>query len=356
MKPGPILIVTACWLLPPLVSGQETGRESPSAATADHALQQTVRQFMDTTGATAANVAVCRHGELVYSRSLGFADRRQTIPVRSTTTMRLASCTKPVTRAAVEQLIAAGRLERQTPVYEYLGIRPGPDGLADPRIEQITIDHLLQHEGGWDRDATFDPLYRTGEIQRELGLGRLQKHHVVRYMWSRPLQFDPGERECYSNFGYLLLGLVIEKTTGKSYIQSVRELVAAPLGIEDFAISSAVRSARSPHEVYYPDENGLNLKLRDSSSGLAASAESMVRFMGGWWIDGQPRHDDRNVYLYQIGTHPLTTTTLMEQRLDGLDYVIMLNRRREDSYPEDNAEIRQQFNELLDEVGHLLGD
>jgi CubicO group peptidase (beta-lactamase class C family) len=314
-----------------------------------------VQQFMELTGATAAAVAVGRAGEIVYQKGYGFSDRRQQVPTRDDVTMRLASCTKPITRALIELLIVEGKIERDTRIFEYLGISPPDDRLADERVREITVAHLLEHTGGWDRDATFDPEYHTDEIARELRVPRLEKRHIARYMWSQPLQADPGTTVHYSNFGYLLLGLVIEKATGMSYIEAVRERIGEPLGIDDFSLSSANPSARSEREVWYRNENRMDLRLRDSSSGLVTSAPSLCRFLGAWWMDGVPRNDYRDVFFFHFGTHPLTTTTIMEQRLDGLDYVLMFNARREDSFDADNESIRDQFNRVLDEAGSALG-
>ncbi len=315
-----------------------------------------MRDFMEWTGAAAATVAVGRSGEITFEKGYGYSDRRGKSQTRTDVTMRLASCTKPVTRALVESLVLEGVIDRETRIYEFLGIVPGNGGLADERVKLITIQHLIEHRGGWDRDATFDPMFRTDEIAKELKIARLEKHHIARYMWSRPLQSDPGAEDHYSNFGYLLLGLAIEKATGESYLHNVRERIGKPLGIDDLSISSAVRAARPSREVFYENENRLNLRLRDSSSGLVASAPSMCKFLGAWWMDGVPRNDYRNVYFYHFGSHPHTTTTILEQRLDGLDYVLMLNARREETYHEDNARIRERFSEVLDRIGSSLGD
>ena len=309
-----------------------------------------IAEFMQLTGATAASVVVHRDQQFLFGKAYGFANRRGTTPTRTSSTMRIASCTKPLTRAAIHLLIDEGRIAPDTPVFDYLGIDP-PDGeLGDERIRQITVGHLLEHSGGWDRETTFDPLFEMDRISRGLRVRKPGKRHIVRYMWTQPLQFTPGTRNQYSNFGFLLLGLVIEKTTGESYIQSLRDLLGQPLGFDDLSLSFPARSARTPREVDYPRENDLDLKLRDSSSGVVTSAESLGRFMDAWWLDGQPRTGPRNMYQYQFGNHPGTTTALMEQRRDGIHYVILLNSRRDDSYATDNETIRAAFNQMLDRL------
>ena len=85
----------------------------------------------------------------------------------------------------------------------------------DRRWREVTIHQLLQHTGGWDRDKSFDPMFHNNQICEELKIPSpaLQKD-IIRYMVRQPLDFNPGERYAYSNFGYCLLGRVIEKVTG----------------------------------------------------------------------------------------------------------------------------------------------
>lgn len=345
------LIFLLAGTLPALATAQNPISSDPSAA-----IDDVMNEFMDRSSATAGTVAVSRGDTILFQRAYGFGDRRKSAPTRDNALMRIASCTKPVTLAAVEALVGQNKLSWDQSVYEYLSITPASGELGDPRIPLIKLRHLADHSGGWDRDATFDPLFSIEGIGRELKIQNVGKRQIVRYMWSSPLQFEPGERTCYSNFGYLLLGMVIEKATGKSYIVALRELVGDPAGIDDLTLSNPYPTARNLHEVDYPRESALDSRIHDAAGGIATSAVSLCRFMGEWWLDGVPRTGDRNIFLYQIGTHPLTTTALIEQRLDGLNYAILLNARREESYKEDNEAIRKRFNEVLDEIGDSLDD
>jgi CubicO group peptidase (beta-lactamase class C family) len=320
------------------------------------AIDEAMGQLMQTCDATAATIAIGRGDSIVFQKGYGFSDRRRKTPTKPDATMRVASCTKPITRTVVELLIRQGKLERDTLIFDYLGIQPGEGGLNDERIRLITIEHLMKHEGGWDRDATFDPLFITDQIAQEIKVGNVEKNHIVRYMWSKPLQCDPGTENHYSNFGYLLLGLAIEKATGKSWINSVREMVGTPLGVDDFSLSSTSASARALSEVTYERESNINSRIRDSTDGLTTSAPTLCKFMSEYWLDGVPRGDFRSIYLYYFGTHPFTTTAIMEQRLDGLHYAILFNSRREERFMADNEKIREQFNLVLDAVGGKLGD
>lgn len=347
----PRLLFLFMGLFPVDVAGQVLADDEPAAV-----IDAVMNDFMDRAGATAGTVAISQGDRILCHRAYGFADRRKTVATRDNSVMRIASCTKPVTLAAVEALVAQQKLSWDQSVYEYLSISPASGELGDARIPKISLRHLADHKGGWDRNATFDPLFSIEGIKRELKLQNVGKRQIVRYMWTRPLQFDPGEQYCYSNFGYMLLGMVIEKANGKSYIASLRELVGEPAGIDDLMISNPYASARNLREVDYPAESELDARIHEAAGGIVTSSVSLCRFMGKWWLDGVPREGERNRFFYQIGSHPLTTTALIEQRLDGLNYAILLNARREETYNDDNEAIRRKFNEILDEIGDSLGD
>src|SRR5262249_38714238 len=155
-------------------------------------------------------------------------------PVRPRSLFRIASVSKPITSAAVLQLVEQGKLGLDDRVVDLLDVRHNGDPIApaDPRLKRVTIRHLLQHRGGWDRDKSFDPMFRSVRIAREFGTRPpAGPELIIASMWKRPLDFDPGARSCYSNFGYCVLGRVIEKVSGISYEAYVREHILAPLGI-----------------------------------------------------------------------------------------------------------------------------
>lgn len=304
---------------------------------------------MELTGSTAATLAIGEGESILLSQAYGYEDRWRRTETRTSATFRIASCTKPVTRVVIESLIEEGVIQRETPVFQLLGLSArGRGDSGDRRLDDITIDHLCRHTGGWDREATFDPLFEVERIGRELRVVSPEKRHLVQYMMTQPLQCDPGSEVHYSNFGYLLLGMVIERVTGDSYIEQVRKRVTRPLQLDDVGLSSDKRRARHPREVYYPVESELDPHIRDSSSGLVMSAETLCHILNHYWLDGQPRVSARNRYFFHFGTHPGTTTAVMEQRLDGLNYVLLMNGRREETYNEDNTTIREQLNAALD--------
>jgi CubicO group peptidase (beta-lactamase class C family) len=195
--------------------------------------------------------AVAKDGRLLYLRGFGWADRERRIPLPPDALMRIASLTKPITAAAVLRLAEQGRLKLEAPVLPYLkkfGAEDNPH--LDPRWRQITLAHLLRHTAGFDRSASFDPMLMPKEFVRTLG-SPLDPPAIIRFMLGRPLDFDPGTRYAYSNFGYCILGRVIEEVTGKGYEEAVRELVLQPAGIHRMRLGKTRLADRAEGEVHY---------------------------------------------------------------------------------------------------------
>jgi N-acyl-D-amino-acid deacylase len=118
-----------------------------------------------------------------------------------------------------------------------LQLLEGRGGRFDPRWKKVTIEHLLQHRGGWNCDKSFDPMFRSPTIVEELDVPPPAKPwDIIRYMLRQPLDFEPGARDAYSNFDYCLLGRVIEKISGQTYEDYVRKEVLAPLGIQSMRL------------------------------------------------------------------------------------------------------------------------
>ena len=246
-----------------------------------------------------AAIAVARDGRLVLAKGYGLANVENEEPVEPDSLFRIASISKPVTAVAALQLVEEGLLDLEERVFEILREFESPEGAAmDSRLDKITVRQLLQHSGGWDRDQGYDPMFIAGWIERELGVPKpVSCPDVIRFMLGQPLDFDPGARYAYSNFGYCLLGRVVEKKTGRPYEEYVRERVLEPLGITRMRIGGVLPDERVEGEATYYDYPGQELAysvmpgtpeqvpwpyggfyLEDSVGGWIASAIDLVRF------------------------------------------------------------------------------
>jgi CubicO group peptidase (beta-lactamase class C family) len=163
-------------------------------------------------------VMVARNGATVFSGAYGLADRDKKIPNTLDTRFRIGSMNKMFTATAVLQLAQAGKIKLNDPVGKYLTDYPNKDVAT-----KVTIHHLLTHTGG--TGDIFGPEFDAH--RREL---RTLSDYVKLYGERGPA-FEPGSRWAYSNYGMLLLGVVIERVSGQSYYDYVRTHVYEPAGM-----------------------------------------------------------------------------------------------------------------------------
>jgi len=163
-------------------------------------------------------VLVARDGEVLFSDAYGLADREQKIPNTLRTRFRIGSMNKMFTAVAILQLVEAGKVDLAAPLGMYLTDYPNRDV-----AEQVTIHHLLTHTGG------------TGDIfGPEFDAHREELRTLADYVdlyGDRGPEFEPGTQWSYSNYGFILLGAVIEAVTGRSYYDYVREHIYEPAGM-----------------------------------------------------------------------------------------------------------------------------
>src|SRR5215218_7494387 len=238
----PLLILAACGgelttppgTRPDTTPAQEQIPTSGLAVPGLGPFDQTVRDLMKKYAIPGGAIAVVRDGKLVYARGFGYADVENKTPVQPDALFRIASVSKPITSAAIMTLVEDGKLtldDRVAPLIAYL--TPAPGATVDPRWEQITIRHLLNHAGGWDRTIPggFDPFDRPLIAAAAVDApAPASSETLVRYMKGMPLDFDPGAKFAYSNFGYIVLGRVIERLSGTRYEAFVRARVLEPVG------------------------------------------------------------------------------------------------------------------------------
>jgi WD40 repeat protein/serine/threonine protein kinase/CubicO group peptidase (beta-lactamase class C family) len=310
---------------------------------------QAMISFMRERGIRAGSLAVHKDGRLVLTRGYGYADRGEKLPVASDTPFRLASLSKPITAAAIRKLIRDGKLKLDTKVFPLLAIPVPPGQKVDPRWQDITVQHLLEHQGGWDRAGPRDPMFRPGEIAA--GLGKPDPPTAtdfVRYMAGQPLDFAPGSKTVYSNFGYCVLGRVIEKVTGQGYVEYVQKEIMAPPGIKSVELARSLPPERNPREPYYADpirgrnvmqpgsgepvfvpDGNFCVEAMDAHGGLIASAVDLARFLEAYQPNGEPVAGPTGPYVH-FGSMPGTFTMALRTR-DGTLMVALFNQRKDSS-------------------------
>jgi CubicO group peptidase (beta-lactamase class C family) len=237
-----------------------TGRGLPGLGDFD----ATVMGFMEERAITCGSLAVARNGRLVLAR--GYTWSAGPVPATWPTSLfRTASVTKPITAAAVLRLMQEGRLNPADRAAGILGLSTS----ADPRLGDVTVLRLLQHLGGWNRERAADPMFDDSAIAGVLGKRLpIGQEDIVRHVTARALDHAPGTAFAYSNYGYLLLGKIIEKVTGTTYAKYVQDAVLAPLAIRRMRLGRTLVPAAG-EVAYYSQHKGTT--VMDPSGALVAA-------------------------------------------------------------------------------------
>ena len=148
----------------PFIASCATAEKNPSLA---NAFDREVEAFMSARKVPGGALAVVKDRQLVYARGYGFADRERQIPAKPDSLFRIASVTKPFTAVAVMKLVEQGKLALDAKAFPLLNLQPAVQSFRDPepRLRDITVRQLLQHTGGWDRDKSFDPMFRPERLR-----------------------------------------------------------------------------------------------------------------------------------------------------------------------------------------------
>jgi len=252
----------------------------PTQAERD-AMANLARAFMAKYNVPGFSVAIGFGGKLLYQDALGWADRESKTAVTPANRFRIASVSKPITSVTIFSLIEQGRIKLSDKVFgpgAIFGTDYGPPPYH-PHIDEITVEHLLTHTcGGWS-NAHNGP---RGDDPMFINVAMNHAQLITWTLRNRPLDNPPGVHFDYSNFGYCVLGRVIEKITRQPYAAYVRDTVLKRCGIDDMAIAGNTLAQRQPGEVKYygQSENpyGINITRMDSHGGWIARPADIVQF------------------------------------------------------------------------------
>ena len=250
--------VFACTVAAAILAGAFAAVAEPNVSAANTAMAAIVEKAR----APGAGFAVAYQGRLVDVKGFGFANAATRAPVGPNTMFALASCSKPLTAMAVMKLVDDRKLTLDTPAFEFLGIAP-----SNPRAARITVKNLLNHSSGLPHDVaakTDDPM------------------NTARTAARARLLFEPGTDQAYSNAGFNVLGAVIEKASGRSYVDFVRDNVFRPAGVTRFGALDA--AAAIPGQAVRYDKNGRavvnGIRLGGTpAGGWVLSPADMVRVL-----------------------------------------------------------------------------
>lgn len=220
-------------------------------------IKKQVTRFIARWELKGVSIAVVKDEKLVYAQGFGEADEEGN-KVQPGNLFRVASVSKLITGIAIMKLVEEGRLNLSDRVFGPGAILDNEyfENVRDQKLYRITVRNLLAHSGGWSQ-RYGDPAFHSLSIADKVGdtppatMGTYSK-----YVASRRLSFAPGTQVSYSNMGYMFLGEVISKTTGKSYEDYVRDEILIPNGIMDMHIGHSNLAYKFPNEVDYFEQRG----------------------------------------------------------------------------------------------------
>jgi CubicO group peptidase (beta-lactamase class C family) len=353
-------------------------------------LQEAMTNFLVYHHFEAGTLALLWNDKLVFRQGYGYRDSNYTTVIHPDNLFRLASVSKMLTASAITKLINQGTIATNTLIYSYLGIPPWGGVLGDSRITNITVQELLDHSGGWDY-PNGGPEFDTIEISTQMGLDYpAAPTNVISWQFSKPLAFTPGTSNIYSNFGYQILGRIIEKASGKSYADYIQQDllgsagVINPIGFTNVIQTHSRPQDRAPWELWFVDDNQefdnwdnnltqsavdfpTNIMLRyvdgggywesyDSFGGMSASAIGLCNYLLNYWESSTARGGgyyygwDYIFYgslwgitsvLYQDIDETPTTT-------NGLEFAALFNQR--DGLSDNNADAESNIVAATSEI------
>ncbi|GAB4511283.1 MAG: hypothetical protein Tsb004_15480 [Allomuricauda sp.] len=262
-------------------------------------LDNIIDSILNKTNIPGASMAVCFKERLVYERGHGYSklNGNDTIAIQYNAVFRIASISKTITATTIMHLVERQKLALDDKIYNILKTDLSEIEITDDRIKDITIKDLLGHTGGWNRNISGDPGFNVLRMSVAMGDNPPGSElAVIRYMMGLPLDYTPGSQQVYSNFGYMILGRVIEIITGKPYEAYVLNQILRPNGITTMEIGAIVEDNLQENEVFYHDSRvypsvlrgggavqapfgAFNLKAMKAHGGWVSSASDLLRFI-----------------------------------------------------------------------------
>lgn len=217
------------------------------------------------------SVLVAEKGEIIYKSGFGQANMEWDVPNKANTKHRLASVSKQFTAMLIVQLAAENKLKLDVPITSYLPDYPKTNG------DKITSHHLLTHTSGI-------PNYTSSPNYREMMRGPYSPMEIVNLFADLALEFTPGEKFNYSNSGYVLLGVIIEKITGKTYEKVLQEKIFSPLKMNNTGYDSNRTILKNRASGYnkvansFENANYIHMSTPYAAGALYSTVEDLYRW------------------------------------------------------------------------------
>lgn len=225
-----------------------------SEGAAYHEMDSLVERYLKRWEINGAQLVITRNDSLLYARGFGYADKEKGIAMQPSHIMRLASVSKLLTAAGVMKLVEMKKLRLGEKVFGPHGILNDTtycNGIKDQRYYDITVEQLLRHKAGFNNYAG-DPVSSTRYIMMQNHLTTPPDHPtLLKILLKRHLGYTPGQGKCYSNLGYMIVSMIIEKKSGMKYEDFMQKYIFRPAGCYDMHIAGTYLKDRRPNETKY---------------------------------------------------------------------------------------------------------
>jgi CubicO group peptidase (beta-lactamase class C family) len=247
-----------CLLFISTAAGQTTKVSPPTS----EQIQTKVDEYMKATlsfDRFSGSILIARNGQPVVSKGYGMANLELGVPNAPGTVFRLGSITKQFTSMAIMMLVERGKLSVTDPICKYLTDCPAS-------WQPLTIKNLLTHTSGIQNYTDLPDFTKNAALP-------ISSAQMIALLRDKPLLFNPGEKYLYSNSGYFLLGLIIEKVSGQTYAGFLQENIFVPLGMKSTGYDTPQQIIKN-RAAGYQSENGVivNAAYMDMTVPFAAGA------------------------------------------------------------------------------------
>lgn len=174
-------------------------------------------------------VGIVRHGRLSFTAGFGYLERESPVKADENSLFQMGSDTKKFTGILVNNLVAEGKLKLDEPVTTYLKNQLSPE--SRQKLAQVTMENLLQHRAGIPNREPSNKRLEGDPMTIEL-----TEDTMISDLNTMKLDFEPGTKFNYSNFGYAIAGYICEKVTGQSYAALVKKYITAKYGMPNTAV------------------------------------------------------------------------------------------------------------------------
>lgn len=218
------------------------------------------------------SLVIARDGDVLYTRAIGYSQIKgsEKIPVTAATRFRIGSITKMFTAALVLQLVEEGKLKLTDTLDKFFP--------QIPNAKKITIEQILAHRSGI-HDFTEDQDYRSWKMQPKT------KDEMLAIIAKETPDFEPGAKFSYSNSGYVILGYIVEKLTGKTYAEVLKQRITSKIGLKNTYAGAGKTNAGKNESFSYnylgdwKPETETDLSIPGGAGAIVSTPNDLIKFI-----------------------------------------------------------------------------